>query len=165
MRKILFTLMIAMLSNFAIVADDTQWFANAPEVYLPEMTELINSDASECNQGAEPFKQFIFNFANDPNFRKERLKGGHYIIELWESDGVNFAEFFTVCDIHKNEGGAETEIIRTWYGVTANEVCYYQQYWISEIYDGEDYGDGGNDFFRFARIDGRWYLIDILNVG
>ena len=72
MKKI-FVMLVMALGAIGMQAQ-YEWMENAPEKYLPAMTEKIISRASACNQGEEAFMDFIPKFRTDARLRGERIK-------------------------------------------------------------------------------------------
>lgn len=146
--------MVAILSAYAQEESDLDWIANAPDKYLPKMTQIIISSASPCNQGGEAFKDFIPRFRKDKAFRKSRIKYNENTFigmsqEMLAEIDHSFAQL-KATNVKKRcykEFG-------TWYNVSADEVCFRSEY----EYLCDEYNGVSSMFIRFQRIDGKWYF-------
>lgn len=107
----------------------------------------MESPSTPCNQGAEPFKQFIAQFSTDADFMTSRLK-------LSDAQREKYA------DILKPETFKAM-------GPEERDGEEYYQAW-GEMQYGQAYLDcGWVDSFseytmEFKRLDGKWYLAKIV---
>lgn len=168
MKKILFTLigcMVAVLSAYAQEYSDMDWMANAPDKYLPKMTQIIISSASPCNQGGEAFKDFIPRFRKDKAFRNSRIKYNEdtflgFGSEMETAMRTGMDEIFAQLKA-SNVKKRCYKAFGTWYNVSADEVCFRSE---DEPLCDDNWG-GSSMGARFQRIDGKWYLTGFFMAG
>lgn len=154
------TLLILSLM-MALTASATDIFAeNCPEKYQPEQTAIISNPQSECNQGEEPFIEFMKRWNSDADFRTSRLKA------TWASPMADdlsseevldmlklYAGFLTDCGAIPMEAKTARRQFKTFYAVGANRVGFYV---------------GGPDSsvrLGFMRTDGIWHCVYIMMAG
>lgn len=107
----------------------------------------MESPATDCNQGAEPFKTFIAKFSTDKDFMESRLK-------LTDSQRSQFADLLT----------PSTFVAKTPFDKDGEE--YYQAW--GELQRNSAYLDCGfvdsfsDHTFEFKRIGEKWYLAKIV---
>ncbi len=153
--------MVAILSASAQDFPDLSWMENAPDRYLPKMTQVIISADSPCNKDGEAFKDFIPRFRKDKAFRDSRVKFSDEFYKMnfdmlaYWNDGNGYAVLKAVkknlrCD--KSYG--------TWYNVSADEVCFRYE----DVLPCVDAG-GSSLSVRFQRIDGKWYCTGVMAAG
>lgn len=133
-----------------------------PESFDRNECKKALSNASECNKGAEPFKVFIKKLVSDKAFQDERIKlardeESRFSAISFAYDRKGTLSFETFEQKNDTEEG-----FATWYGVSADRVCYM---WNSEYFEKNDDGEkeymgGSSMFVFFERIDGKWYLTD-----
>lgn len=160
MIKKLFLLMSLIVCSLSANAQyeegqDFSWIENAPQKYDPATTKIIISATSPCNTDGEAFKDFIPRFRTDAKFRNERMRVTSEIAKSIAS-GWDGWKLIKAC----NRGTRRAGEFGTWYNVSADTVCFHSSEW-------NDTGDwGGSDsFFKFNRIDGKWYCTDIMMAG
>lgn len=155
--KKLITLLLMFAGVFAMNAqDDSDWYCNAPEKYQPANTTIIVTRTSPCNQGEEAFMDFIPKFRTDKAFRNQRIKVDpeDYISNsLAEGlDNDTWSKVKAGKKVNKREGWKS---MGTWYDITADKVCFVLS--IEPINLIDEWGGSGY-WFRFQRINGKWYL-------
>lgn len=142
-----------------------------PDTIQQRDCEMVNDPQAPCNQGDEPFSEFLARFCNDKDFRLSRLhsdmfKYAYSEMEEWEKEALGEKEFdFT--PVSKMENDVVT--IATWYRVGADRALYMENVY----YDGEEVDDPENDpsdvdgaeFLTFERREGKWYLTQRIVVG
>lgn len=148
-------LTIALIASFGIISaqSDTSWIESAPGRYLPQMTRAVTGADSPCNTGGEAFRDFIPAFRKDKAFRNSRIRideESEFILQYIDFSVLKAVKKNTRCD--KSYG--------TWYNVSANEVCFR----FTDDMPCSEAG-GGTFLARFQRIDGKWYLTDIMTIG
>lgn len=154
--------MVAVLSAYAQEDSDMSWMDNAPDKYLPKMTQIIISSASPCNQGGEAFKDFIPRFRKDKAFRNSRIKYNEDTFmglspEMLTEMDNSFA-LLKASNVKKRC----YKSYGTWYDVSADEVSFrFDEY---PLCDDSDWG-GSNMGAHFQRIDGKWYLTGFFMAG
>ena len=119
--------------------------------YVAANTTKINSRASACNKGTEPFIDFITKFRTNKTFRKSRIK-------LNEGDQYWNGELESWSCLKAGKGTDrkyQCKYFNTWYNITADQVCLESQ---EEPLDPDSEWGGSSLFFRFKRIAGKWYL-------
>lgn len=138
---------------------DTEWYSNVPEGYLPGMTKEIISRESPCNQGEEAFMDFIPKFRKNATFRKSRIA-----IHAEDEMGASVAQAYDSWGIVKAKRGTENGVrfFGTWYNVRPDSVCFHYEEWPT---DPDSPWGGSAAFFRFQRINGKWYLTGIMVAG
>lgn len=149
------SILIAVLVLIPFLAYGQDWFENCPGKCIRANTRIITNRQSPCNQGGEAFMDFIPKFRTDKAFRDSRAKfgdeGGWYGDLDWIADDLTPYQKNERCD--KSYG--------TWYNISENEVCFYS----TNVFTC-DYDEGGSDmWFRFQRIDGKWYITGIRMAG
>lgn len=127
-------------------AQDFSWRDGAPEMYVAANTQLIISATSACNTGGEAFKDFISRFRKDISFRNQRLKFGEMDYYFNNFEDFRLIKGFT-------ERIKCLDVYGTWYNVSTDTVCF--KYEDTPLCDEE--WSGNTFFFRFQRIDGKWY--------
>lgn len=170
---------IAMLLGTAFVAK-AQLLAEVP---MPESVQerdckMVNDPKAPCNQGDEPFSEFLARFCTDRDFQRTRLVEEGFL-ENVDEDGDTEKPWIDPClEYIWSFGPLEfpvgckketcTETFGTWYGVGADQALYMS----SISYDcdpdhpeEEAWDGGGSDFWVFERKGGKWYLTDLLQVG
>lgn len=155
MNKLVLLFALLTVSIGISYADtDYSWTENAPERYLPKMTQLIISADSPCNTGGEAFKDFIPRFRKDKAFRDSRIRiddeMGKMMVQYTNFSLFKAQKKATKCD--KSYG--------TWYNVSANEVFFRYE----DVLPCSEAG-GGCVMARFNRIDGKWYCTAIMAAG
>lgn len=155
MKKLILTLLVCIGSLVVSAQEsDYSWMENAPTKYSTKWSQVVSSDASPCNKGTEPFKVFVKKFRSDRTFCLSRIRVG--------GDWDAAARSMEYSDMKANPGKTtrcET-YFATYFGITADQVCFMSTY---EDRCGED--GGGSGFYRFRRIDGKWYLTDMVQFG
>lgn len=160
MKKIITLLLMAAVAIIATAqSNGMEVFANVPDGYQPAMNKKIISRKTPCNQGPEAFMDFIPKFRKNATFRKSRIA-----IPAEDEIGNSSAAFFGAWEIIKAEKGIENgaQFFGTWYDVRPDSVCFHFEEW--NIDPETDWG-GSSGFFRFQRIDGKWYLTGIMVAG
>lgn len=147
LTAVLFISIAAFAQNLQTI-DDVPW--NAPWKYLPKQSALAMSPTAACNQGEEPFKDFIRKWNASEALRKERVyaEEGDIDIYRYQLDGLEVYGVLPVAagkSVFVKTGGGKMRTYRSFYNVTANTVGFCQE--------------GCN--LNFARIDGKWYLVFI----
>jgi len=160
MRQIkIAAMMLMMLLPFMANAQDWSWVEKAPGKYLPKATQEIVSRESPCNQGDEAFMDFIPKFRTDKSFRDSRTK-------FAEDDEIGPTSLDGLAYWNNGNGYVllkaknAKNFYCTWFDVSENEVCFQME----EEGDGEYYGGCGM-FARFQRIDGKWYITNMMMAG
>ncbi len=108
----------------------------------------MESSSALCNKGPEAFKTFIAQFSTDEEFMKSRIK-----LEK-ESQLTEFADLFVPSNFTAKEPFAK------------DDDMYYQSW--GELQYQKTYLDCGwvdsyvTHTFQFERIDGKWYLRNII---
>lgn len=140
-------------------SNNMEWCSDVPEGYLPAMTKKIISRETPCNQGEEAFMDFIPKFRKDEVFRKSRIA-----IPKEDEIGSSSAEYFGGWEIIKAKKGKTTgvQFFGTWYDVKPDNVCFHYEECPTD--PNAEWG-GSSAFFRFQRIDGKWYLTGIMLAG
>ena len=139
-------LIIAVITALGCYAQE--WVDNAPGKYLKSSATQISVATTPCNQGEEPFKDFIAKFRTDSQFRTSRIS----LAEISEGQQLSDITDWSVLKAYtgNTDGMAEYGV---WYNISANEVCFENAF-----YDPEYGGGGEATYFRFSRQDGIWRL-------
>ena len=149
-----FLVVLLMAVAFSSVAQEFDYSFVSNAKYDAKANKMVKDVKSSCNQGSEPFYKFIKKFESNKSFRKSRFKAGY---DEW-FDNIEFE--FTTYKL-KREWNPVTkcyiETITSFYNVSKNVVCYFG--------NSEDCEDGGSSFYRFKRINGKWYLVDVEFIG
>ena len=155
------TIFVVMM--VAILGLSTSFDASA---YDAKACSMVANKKSACNQGAEPFCDFISKFKTNKNFRKSRVKAcsKSYCSDCIEGVGTicigydNLHHGFKTYKSKKkwikcsdmDAGGYYEMSAATWSNVSKNKVKY--------SYDAEDDECGWGLWYIFERINGKWYL-------
>lgn len=128
---------------------------------------------SECNQGAEPFYEFISKFKSKKSFRKSRvyinkedpLSEYAYdmqsVVVKYLNEPISENMLKWVKDDTDPRGGYFVYTTAYWYGASENAI--YFRYDVDN--DHEEDGSGWNMWCEFKRIDGKWYLTRVVDAG
>lgn len=158
MKKFLLSILVCILA-LPVYAQDFSWLEDAPGKYLPSMTKVVVNRTSPCNQGEEAFMDFIPRFRKDKAFRNSRinLTGDNEMAK-------SLVDCFDNWSIMKAGKGImqDSRYYATWYNVSADEVLF--QYGDEPVDPYAEWG-GSNLMARFQRIDGKWYLTDMVAAG
>ena len=158
--KKFFLLLVMALGAIGMQAQYA-WMENAPEKYLPAMTDKVISRASACNQGEEAFMDFIPKFRTDAKLRGERIKldpedeMGKLTLDNFENWNIIKAGK----GVNKREG---LKYYGTWFNVSENMVCFRYS---DEPTDPNAEWGGSGALFCFQRIEGKWYLTSVMMAG
>lgn len=155
-----------MVLSILCAANAQTWIENAPEMeYLAAQCKLVTSPTSACNKGTEPFRAFIKKFKSSHTFRMSRLKKTSQSIpadiDLLKSS-LEALDFMCTDNDFDFPVGKKPGFIGTWYGVTANQVCYRAESF--PVSDEEEWG-GSTTMCCFQRIGGKWYVTGIALAG
>lgn len=181
MKQIFFTLIICLSASLSIraqqpadsIAEDMPWYAieDTPTCLDEKANALVADPASIVNTGGESFIEFLQKFQSDKAFRNSRLIGP----EGAEPD-TGLTDIFTYYDENNIPLDIEADyfedqcskIYSTFYGVQKNQVLYFS----TENFDcdpdnpdEEALDGGGSAWYQFLRIEGKWYLRDVMVVG
>lgn len=113
-----------------------------------ETVARMESSSAQCNKGPEAFKTFIAKFSTDEDFMNSRIN-----LE-YEAKRTEFAELFVPSNFTAKEPFAK------------DGDMYYQSW--GELQYQKTYLDCGwvdsyvTHTFKFERINGKWYLRDII---
>lgn len=159
MKKFLLFLMVILATGVCNAQDDydTAMYnlvEMAPNKYVAANTNIVVNPASPCNQGEEPFMDFIKKFRNDKSFRNSRIQL-IYInewsqLQLSEQSDVDWQAIKASKPV-RSEGLVS---YGTWYNVKADEVCFAN---VDSC--PENVAEGLAYYYQFQRIEGKWYLV------
>lgn len=154
MRNLVLTLFMTLFA-FGLNAEDSLWFYNSGNGYDPSATKIIITRTSPCNQGGEAFMDFI------PKFRKKKTFRDKRIVAVTE-DGISIISSYWFSDWHIIKAGKKiisgVEYYGSWFNISADQVCFI--YSMTPVNPIEGDWGGSSIFFRFERIEGKWYLTD-----
>lgn len=161
MKKLLSVLLLGASALCMTAQVDNEWTFNAPEKYQPATTQVIVIRTSPCNQGEEAFMDFIPKFRKEKVFRDRRIK-----LSADDEYGRMCAGNFDNWSIVKAGKGVNKRdgygYFGTWYNVSADNVCFIYNDWPT---DPDSPWGGSGAYFRFQRIDGKWFLTGIQLAG
>lgn len=157
---LLFIILLCMPRFTTLRADVSE---NMPECYLAKESKKAVSPNSLCNKGDEPFIACLAKFNRNNSFTKSRVKVSQNTSEIYREDGSllnatsiafkytdGYANFcFPIKSYFKSRF-----YFATFYNVSQNMVCFIKN-------DG-NYGAAA---FQFERIDGLWFVTDIMLAG
>lgn len=170
--------LVVSLCSFANGSDDSEisdiWYEqwHWPEVSNKAANAAVLDPNSEVNTGGEPFSEFINKFVVDKEYRMSRMfKPGRIYeddgpIDIWDGDYSELygPEYFQP-KYYKDQC---TEHLKTYHGITPDQVLFFDSISLDCDPDNpeEDALDGGGfSYWRFVRIDGKWYFSDVLEIG
>lgn len=154
-------LLLSLITALAASAADI--FADScPEKYLPGQTAIINDPQSACNQGDEPFSEFMKRWNTDADFRNSRLKATwaspmaddlseEEVLEMLRLYADNLDVYNAIPMAAKNSG--RRGVFKTFYAVGADRVGFYVS------------GTEGSARVGFMRKDGIWHCVYIMMAG
>ena len=161
MRKIAVFLGIIMMS-LSLFANE-EWYSNLNPRFDEKSNAMILDVNSPCNQGGEPFYEFLGRF-DDSAFVKERFrlpsidsKENKVEEEPWLPGELTITRS-EWCIMYTEEFPFWQEYAASWFDVTADRVCH--------IY-GEPMPDGSiivGSLCVFKRIDGTWYFVGFAGI-
>lgn len=138
-----------------------------------ESCSAVYDKNSECNQGDEPFSEFISKFKSKKSFRKSRVfidknqPLSQYAYEMQSvvanclKEPISENSLKWIKDKTDSSGGYFISTSAYWYGVSKNTI--YFRYDIDNSH--EVYGSGWNMWCEFKRIEGKWYLTRVVDAG
>ncbi len=151
---------LAIVPSFTFAEDSMNWTADTPDKYVKSNTQIIISRRSPCNQGEEAFMDFIPKFRTDKAFRDSRARlDGEYKLSEFNSLANWYGGYAILRASRKNSRCDKS--YGTWYNISENEVCFHY----SDVFPCGDVDGGSALWTRFQRIDGKWYITDILTAG
>ncbi len=161
-------LLIAMVSSLTASAVDI-FMDQRPDKYLAAQTSIVNNPDSPCNQGDEPFTEFMKQWNADASFRLSRLKvtwaspfaddwSDDEIYDLLKSNLGMLGDYGALpMKPKRNTNRANASTFNTFYIVGADRVGYYASF------DNGDFGHSAT--VGFIRKDGLWYCVYIQIAG
>ncbi len=148
-----FLVVLLMAVAFSTVAQENDFLYVSKAKYDAKSNRMVQNVKSSCNQGSEPFYKFLKKFKSSESFRKSRCKIDYELFEYICAD-------FKICKL-KREWNSEIdcyiETTSSFYNVSKNVVCYYSS--------SDSCEDGGETFYKFKRINGKWYLTNLDTIG
>jgi len=149
-----------------------RWYS-IPSMYSPSISFSELPADAPCNQGKEPFNEFIKRFNSDPGFRLDRREMSTTTYQLARSQDVFESVFYDFngfvlgsleeCGLlpligeakDKKRIGEETyyQVVGQWFYPSADRVIYSG--WNEK---GLEDGDSNSIILLFERIDGEWTL-------
>lgn len=164
MRQLILVIVMLLGAAFGASAWTEEEMMHCPDTLQQRDCEMVKDPKAPCNQGAEPFSEFLVRFCTDKDFRLSRLHP-----DMFGAANIDVAEWikevmsegkFDFAPVSKTENDVVT--LATWYGVGADQALYMENVY----YDGEEVDDPENDpndvdgacFWIFERRDGKWYL-------
>ncbi len=140
MKKLLLSLAFIALMGCMSVAAQTK-------TEIDESVVRMESASAPCNQGAEPFKDFIAKFSTDQEFMKSRLK-------LTDAQQTEFSDILNPYDFQAM-GPVEREDdvwYQAWDELQRNSV-YLTCGWVDSFTE---------HIYEFKRIGEKWYLAKVV---
>lgn len=160
--KKLFVFLFVAFCALGLSAQDYSWIEKAPGKYNSATTQVIITRTSPCNQGQEAFMDFIPRFRTDKAFRKSR---GMFTPDDEMAQTI-FDNFDNWSIIKAGKGVNKKEGYRyygTWFSVSENMVCFQREELPAS--PDQDLWGGSGSYFRFQRVNGKWYLTGIVMAG
>lgn len=140
MKKLILALSLAALLGFTSASAQTK-------AEIDQSVTRMESASAPCNQGAEPFKQFIAKFSNDKTFMESRLK-------LSDSQMAEFATLLTPSNFVAM-GPVDRDNdqwYQAWDEIQRNSV-YLSCGWVDSFTE---------HIYEFKRISEKWYLAKVV---
>lgn len=140
MKKLLLTLSLAAFLGIATTGAQTK-------AEIDQSVTRMESSSAPCNQGTEPFKQFIAKFSTDKSFMESRLK-------LTDAQMTEFAELLTPANFMAMGPVARDndEWYQAWDEIQRNSV-YLSCGWVDSFTE---------HIYEFKRIGEKWYLAKVV---
>lgn len=154
-----FLAVLLMAVAFSAVAQDYDFSFTNNARYNAKSNRLVQNVKSSCNQGSEPFYKFLKKFKSSESFRKSRCKVSDNFIADVDCFCENFTEEFKPHKLKRKklQEDCYLETTASFYNVSKNVVCFFLT--------GENCESGGSSYYRFKRINGKWYLTDLFGAG
>lgn len=169
MKRISLLTLLLLLSGITLrVAaqepdDDSDPFGNYPERMLTTECAKVTSATSQCNTGTEPFSQFLLKFKTDRAFRHSRINvAEEYGNPEWMAENSNMIKEWTDSfkfPVYQRKTKCNKSYA-TWYGVE-KDIVYYVENEVRPCADE----CGSTVLIIFRRIDGKWYLTNMMLAG
>lgn len=163
MKKVIITtILTVILTAFSCLAQDdfyqaiTKLTDQAPNRYVAANTNIVVNPASACNQGEEPFADFIKRFRNDKTFRTSRIRLAFNNEEQQQCLSQQTEEDWKSIKASRTRRSQGMVYYNTWYNVKADEVCF-----ISAQSCPENVAEGLAYYYQFRRINNKWYLVTL----
>lgn len=159
MKKILLFLMIILATGVCNAGndyDDAMYnlLESFQYKYIAANTKIVANPSSPCNQGEEPFMNFIKKFRNDKSFRNSRIKliynDQAELQILSQHSAAQWLNIKASRPVRRN-GNIN---YGTWFNVKADEVCF-----ASVESSPDNAAEGLAWFYQFRRINGKWFLV------